>query len=147
MSEQAVQTVRRAFEEASRVRDPSARALDALDADTLAIVFDSYDPEIELHEDPRFPEGGVYRGVEAVARYFAGFTEHFDEFTFEAEDFIDLGDERVLILLHLHTRGTGSGATVEVRPGWILTVRGGKTVRIETYLDRAEALAAAGLEG
>jgi ketosteroid isomerase-like protein len=42
-------------------------------------------------------------------------------------------------------RGTGSGATVEARPGWIFTIGGGKVARIETYLDRGDALAAAGL--
>jgi hypothetical protein len=31
-------------------------------------------------------------------------------------------------------------------PGWIFTTRGAKVVRIETYLDRGEALTAAGLE-
>jgi ketosteroid isomerase-like protein len=143
MSHEAVEAARRAFEEASRVRDPSGRAVDALDPETLAVAFEFFDPEIELREDPRFPEGGVYRGAEAVTRYFRQFTESFDEFTFEAEDFIDLGADRVLVLLRLRTRGSGSGATVEARPGWIYTIRDGKAVRIEAYLDRAEALAAA----
>jgi ketosteroid isomerase-like protein len=145
MSEEEVEIARRAFEEASRVRDPAGSDVDALDRETLAVVFDFFDPEIELHEDPRFPEAGVYRGLEAVSRYFAQFTENFDEFTFKAEDFIDLGGDRVLILFRLRTRGSGSGATVEARPGWIYTIRDGKAVRIETYLDRGEALAAAGL--
>jgi ketosteroid isomerase-like protein len=145
MSEEVVEVARRAIEEASRVRDPSGTEVDALDRETLAVVFDSFDPEVELREDPRFPEAGVYRGREAVARYFAQFTESFDEFTFEAEDFIDLGGDRVLILFRLRTRGRGSGAMVEARPGWIYTIRGGMTVRIEAYLERGEAFAAAGL--
>jgi ketosteroid isomerase-like protein len=145
MSKEAVEAARRAFDDASRVRDPSGRAVDALDRETLAVVFDFFDPEIELREDPRFPEAGVYQGLEAVSRYFGQFTESFDEFTFEAEDFIDLGGDRVLILLRLRTRGSGSGATVEERPGWISTIRGGKAVRIETHLDRGEGFAAAGL--
>ena len=145
MYEEVVEVARRAIEEASRVRDPSGTELDALDRETLAVVFDSFAPEVEVREDPRFPEAGVYRGREAVGRYFAQFTENFDEFTFEAEDFIDLGGDRVLILFRLRTRGRGSGAMVEVRPGWIYTIRGGKTVRIEAYLERDEAFAAAGL--
>jgi ketosteroid isomerase-like protein len=144
MSEEVVEVVRSALEEASRVKDPSGRRIDALDRETLAVVFDSFDREIELHEDPSFPEAGVYRGIEALDRYFAQFTESFDEFSFEAEDLIDLGEDRVLIFFRLRTRGKGSGAAVEARPGWIYTIRERKVVRIEAYLDRAEALAAAG---
>jgi uncharacterized protein len=136
---------RQLFEEASRVRDPSGRVVDALDRATLKVAYSFYDPEVEIHEDPRFPEAGVYRGIEAVDRYFAQFTESFDEFTFEAEDFIDLGEGRVLWLFRLRTRGKGSGATAEATPGWIYTFRDGKVVRIEAYFDRGEALTAAGL--
>jgi ketosteroid isomerase-like protein len=146
MSEETVELVRRSFEEACRVKDPSGRRLDVLDPESLDVIYDSYDPDIEVHEDPSFPETGVYRGIEAVRRYFAQFTESFDEFIFEANDFIDLGEDNVLVLFHLRMRGKGSGATVEASPGWILTVRGGKVVRIEAYVDRAQALAVAGLE-
>ena len=74
---------------------------------------------------PRFPEAGVYRGIAAVRDYWGRFTENFDQFTFEVEDFVDIGGERVLVLSRLTTRGRGSGATVEVRPGWIYTIRAG----------------------
>jgi ketosteroid isomerase-like protein len=145
MSDEAVEVIRAAFEEASRVKDPSGREVDALDDKTLAVVFDSFDPEIELHEDPSFPEAGVYRGVDAVGGYFRQFTESFDEFTLEVEDIIDVDEDRVLMLFRLRTRGKESGATVDAHPGWIYTIRDGKAVHIEAYLDRDEAFAAAGL--
>ncbi|MGH2979631.1 MAG: nuclear transport factor 2 family protein, partial [Solirubrobacterales bacterium] len=145
MSEHAVEVIRRTFDQASRVTDPSGRVLDVLDRDTRAVVFDSFDPQIEVQEDPRFPEAGLYRGREAVGRYFSQFTENFDAFTFEAEDFIDLDEQRALVVFRLRTRGKGSGATVEEQPGWIYTIHGGKVMRIEAYLDHREAFAAAGL--
>jgi len=145
MSREAVELAWQAFEKASRVMEPSCRERDALDRETIEVVFDSFDPQIELREDPRFPEAGTFKGREAVRRYFEQFTESFDEFTFEAVDFLDLGDDRVLFLFRLRTRGKGSGARVEAHPGWIYTIRNGKTVRIEAYLDQGEALAAAGL--
>ena len=145
MSEEAVEAARWVFQEASRVTDPAGRVLNARNGEALAVVFAAFDPEIELREDPRFPEAGTYRGVEAVRRYLEQFTETFDEFLLEAEDFVDIGDDRVLFLFRLRMRGAGSGATVEARPGWIHTIRDGKAMRIETYLDRDEALAAAGI--
>jgi ketosteroid isomerase-like protein len=144
MSE-ALEVARQLFEQSSRVKDPTGRQVDLLDPETLAVLFDFFDPEVEIHEDPRFPEPGVYRGTEAIRGYLSQFTESFDAFSFEAEDFIDLGDGRVLILFRLRSRGTESGAAVEARPGWIFTIRARKVVRMEAHLDRDEALAAAGL--
>jgi ketosteroid isomerase-like protein len=143
MSEEAMEAVRTALDRASRIRDPAGRKLDVLDRETLAVIFDSFDPEIEVHEDPRFPEAGIYRGPDAVRGYLLQFTDSFDEFVFEVDDLIDLGADRVLILFLLRTRGKGSGATAEARPGWICTIREGKTVRIEAYLNREDAFAAA----
>ncbi len=145
MSREAVEIVRRVLEEASRGGSPPAGAVDALNADSLTVIFENLDPEVEFHEDPRFPEAGVYRGIEAVREYWGRFTGSFDEFAFEPEDFVDLEGDKVLILLRLMTRGKDSGATVETRPGWIFTIRDRRTVRIDAFLDREEALEAAGL--
>jgi ketosteroid isomerase-like protein len=145
MSEENVELMRRVFDAASRRADPTGRAVDALDHDSMAVVYKSMAPEVEVHEDPRFPEAGIYQGVEAVRGYFERFAESFDEFSFEAEEFIGLADDRVLVLFRLTTRGKGSGARVEARPGWIYTIRDDLTVRIDAFLNRDEALEAAGL--
>jgi ketosteroid isomerase-like protein len=144
MSVEAVEVVRSLVDRASRVTDPTGSKIDVLDRDTMDVIVDAFDPDIEMREDPSFPEAGTYRGVEAVRNYFTQFSQSFDEFTFAADDFVDLGDDRVLILFGIHTRGKGSGAVAEARPGWIYTIRDEKVVRIEAYLDRDEALAAAG---
>jgi ketosteroid isomerase-like protein len=145
MSEKAVETVRRMFDAASRIKDPSGRQVDATDPATLGVVLGFFDAGIEFHEDPAFPEAGVYRGTEAVNRYFTQFLESFDEFSFEVEDFIDAGEDKALAPILLRSRGKGSGASVETRPAWIYTTRDGKVTRIDAFLDRAEALAAAGV--
>lgn len=146
MGDHAVEVIRRLFDDASRNSDATRVELDALDPATLDAVFDFFDPEVELREDPSFPEVGVYRGLEAVATYFRQFTENFDEFVLEVEEVIALREDRALALFRLRTRGSGSGAATVARPGWIFTTRGEKVARIEAYLDRGEALTAAGLE-
>ena len=140
MSQENVKLVRDAFLAASR-----GGALDALDQDALERAFEFFHPEIEIREDPRFPEAGVFRGQDAVRSYFAQFTEQFDEFRFELEDVLDAGDDRAILLFHIHGRGKDSGAVFEERPAWVQTIRDGKAVRIEAYLDRGEALEAVGL--
>ena len=103
------------------------------------------DPEVEFHEDARFPEAGVYRGLDAFREYTERFQESFAEFDFEAEELIDAGGGRVVALTLTGGVGKDSGADVRARSAWIFTVRDGKIVRMDAYLDRAEGLKAAGL--
>ena len=77
--------------------------------------------------------------------YWEQFTDNFDEFTIAAEDFVDIGGDRVLVLLIITTRGRGSFAAVTMRIAWIFTLRDALITRIEAFADRAEALEAAGL--
>jgi ketosteroid isomerase-like protein len=140
MSQENVQLARNVFLAASR-----SGALDALDQDALERAFEFFHPEIEIREDPRFPEAAVLRGQDAVRTYFAQFTEQFDEFRFEFEEVLDAGSDRVVLLFHLYGRGKDSGAAFEEHPAWVQTIRDGKVVRIEAYLDRREALEAVGL--
>ena len=145
MPEDAVELVRRTFAEASR-HGGGGDVLDALAPEALETFFAILDPDVEFHEDPSFPEAGVYRGSDRVREYLTSFTDSFDEVTFKTEDFIDLGEGRVLALLTLTTRGKGSGAKVESRPGWLYEVRDGRVIRIDAWLDRDTALKKAGLD-
>jgi ketosteroid isomerase-like protein len=62
----------------------------------------------------------------------------------EVERAVDLG-ERVLVLNRSFGRLEGSTQEVGEAPAGVWTVRDGKIARGELYLDRADALAAAGL--
>ncbi len=66
---------------------------------------------------------------------------------FEAEEFIDAGDDCVVLVNHGVGRGRGSGATRELLFTTVSTLSDGKFVRHIAYDDHAEALRAAGLEG
>jgi ketosteroid isomerase-like protein len=134
MSQANVDLVRTTFDETRRRGDSTPRNL-----------AEYFDPEVEFHEDPRLPEAGIYRGFKEVLDYWEQFIENFDEFVFEAEDFVDIGGARVLVLLIITTRGRGSSANVTMRIAWIVTVREARITRIEAFADRAEALEAVGL--
>jgi ketosteroid isomerase-like protein len=69
-----------------------------------------------------------------------------DDFSVEAEEIRDLGDERVLLLGHIRFRGPASGIMVESQLADVATLRDGKVVRSEDYLSHKEALKAVGLE-
>ena len=59
MTERPIDVVRGVLESASRLRDPSGRLVDLLDPETTAVIFETVDPAVEWHEDPKFPETGV----------------------------------------------------------------------------------------
>ena len=83
-------------------------------------------------------------GRDAVLAYIQRFEEPWDDYELEAEEFIDAGD-RVVVTVHIKGRGKGSGVEIDARSHQVHTLRDGKLVRMDEYLDRDEALEAAGL--
>ena len=121
-----VETVRRAYE-----------SLNEGDVDSaLGVLVD--DAEWCEHSD--LPEAGLYRGRDAIRAFLASFLESWEEFHQETEDVLT-GEGCVLVLLRSRVRGAGSGINVEARYAHLWTMRGGRGIRVDAYLDRDEALA------
>jgi ketosteroid isomerase-like protein len=129
----------------SEAMDVMRRAFEAYGTGGLEALLEFAHPDVEFHEDPRFPEAGVYRGPDAFRAYADSFQESFEEFHFEVEELVDAGDDRVVALALVGGPGRDSGVDVRQRSAWIFTVRGGKVVRMDAYLDPDEGLRAAGL--
>ena len=110
----------------------------------LESVLKVCDPEVEVHDPPQMPDSSIHRGHEAVMRDWQETFDAFDEFSVEVEEYRDLGDT-LLVFLRYRGRGQGSGVPVEAQIAHVLTVREGKLVRMRQFLDRDEALEAAGL--
>jgi ketosteroid isomerase-like protein len=112
-------------------------------------VFDTFDPDIELNPDLEAAWvgiGQVYRGHAGMRSYMASVYEAFEDYRPEVEELIDVGDQ-VLTLAIEHGRGRGSGAGVQAnKTAHVWTLRDGKAVRLDLYLDRDKALKALGLE-
>ena len=116
----------------------------AFERDGVAAFRNYADPEIEWHEDPAFPESGIYRGLEAVEAYASQFLSEFSEIHYQPVETIDSGDH-VVVNLRISGVGRLSGAAFEISAWWAMTGRDGKTIRCFAYLDRERALEAVGL--
>ena len=118
-------------------------------ADDYETVFQTYDEAIHLNPDPEASWVGIgetYDGHEGIRRYMSAMYEAFADYRPEVEDIVDLGDGRVLTLAIEHGRGRGSGAQVEsARTAHLWTLRDGKAVQLDLFLDRGRAYAAVGL--
>ena len=100
-------------------------------------------PNVEFDFTEAFPDRPVIRGIEALRRFRD--EGPWEELSFEAERFVDLDDERVLVLVTAHATGRGSGIPLEWPVAHEFTIRDGVLVRFKVYANRDEALRAAGL--
>jgi ketosteroid isomerase-like protein len=83
------------------------------------------------------------RGESLFEDWFSTFP--FEEWEQELNDVIDCGEDRVVALTRQRGRGSASGVSVELEYAQVITLREGKMVRVDVYLDRERALEAAGL--
>jgi ketosteroid isomerase-like protein len=93
-----------------------------------------------------FPEVVTYHGPDEVRRFLGEWSGSFDDFGFEAENAIEVGDA-VVFELHQWGRGKETGAAVENRSWQVMTFRDGKVVHCRGYESKPDALAAAGEPG
>jgi ketosteroid isomerase-like protein len=88
--------------------------------------------------------GGHFRGGDAGRAYMQEWSSSFDDLTTEALEFIDVGNDRVVVWVRLSGRAKGSG--IEPPPAYFATVvevRNGKITRAVEYPTLAEAVEAA----
>jgi ketosteroid isomerase-like protein len=103
----------------------------------------AFAPDVEFDVTVR-PEGELFRGREGVAEAMRVWRGAFDDWTHEVDELRDLGD-RVLVFSHERGRGRGSGAIVDQDDFNLVTLRDGEIVHWKLFLDRDQALEAAGL--
>ena len=127
MSEADIETLRRAYDAASR-KDWDA-ALQGMEKTSYG----------------RRSGPGHTTGHEEVRRFFVDLTAAFDEVAFEPEEFVDRAGDQIVVVLRFRARPLDAGAAIENRIGHVWTMRGGKAFQCETFPRREDALEAAGL--
>jgi ketosteroid isomerase-like protein len=101
-------------------------------------------PDIEADFSDVYPDAPIIRGFEQALQW--GESGPWGRSAnVEAEQILDVDDERVLVLVHVTARGQESGVQVEMRDAHEITIRDGVVVRLKVYADRNEALEACGL--
>jgi ketosteroid isomerase-like protein len=104
-------------------------------------------PEIEyVHADG--PAPGNWRGLAGMAEAWRGFLDAWEEWSSEADEYLELDGERVLVLVHISGRGKTSGLEVgqmRAKGAGLFHVRDGKVTRLVVYFNRERALADLGL--
>jgi ketosteroid isomerase-like protein len=105
-------------------------------------------PDVEWEDSVFWSEHArIYTGEAELREWFNQvILEPWESVHFEVEEITEAADDRVFFGGLLTTRGKGSGVETQVR-GWsVVWITNGKTTRRQVFLDRADALEAAGLE-
>jgi ketosteroid isomerase-like protein len=138
MSQENVEIVRRVYS-----FHPDAAGVVRGDFDQ--VFLDYFHPDFELVAPSAYPDiEPVYRGQEGVRRWFGQLDEIWDDWRFAAERFFD-ADSRVVVFVRVSGTAKHSGAALAISAAHILTLRSGRITRGDVFLDRSEALEAAGL--
>ena len=94
------------------------------------------------------PDPGSWNGLTGMAQGMRSWIGAWKEFRVEPEEYRELDEERVLVLVQLSGRGKTSGLEIgrtRARQPNLFHVRGGKVSRVVIYLDNERALAELGL--
>ena len=88
-------------------------------------------------------------GVAGMAEGFRDFLSAWDWYRMEVDEYRELDDRRVLVLIRCIARGKTSGldiAQIRTESATVFHLRDGKVVRLLVYMDRDRALADLGQE-
>jgi ketosteroid isomerase-like protein len=120
------------------------QAYAALNREGIDSAFRFLDPSIEFVPVPGWlPDAEHFHGHDGVRAWFAKIGEVFDIDRWEPREYIDAGDRLVIsVTITGKARATGIRGQLELYQVW--TVHRRKAVRMEAFLDRAQALEAAG---
>jgi ketosteroid isomerase-like protein len=105
------------------------------------------DPDIQLAFADG-PDPAKWTGVAGMAEGWRSFQSTWEDFRAAPTEFIELDDERVLVLLHFSGRAKTSGmelAEMQTKNASLCQVRDGKVVKLVLYWDRDRALSELGL--
>ena len=106
---------------------------DAFARKDLPAIFAMLHPQVEFYQSALLPWGGAYRGLEEAKRYFTTLVAHVES-RVDIDTIID-ADEHIVAVGHSRGRIKANGNAFEVAVAHVWTMRQGKALRFENYLD------------
>src|SRR3954451_11156060 len=121
------------------------RSYEAFNRGDLDAALEAFHPDVEwqTYIVPG-PGGATYHGHDGVRELWSEAKRIFGDFRNVPEEMFAAGN-RVLVYVRIEGVGVKSGAPVEARIAHLHTIRGDKVARVQSFGDRDEARAAAGL--
>ena len=121
------------------------RTLESFNSGGVEAALPFFDPEVEWIAPPEWLERHVYEGHAGIREIASAWSQNFDAYRLEAQEYIEAGDD-VVVLIYQRGRIKGSSDPIEQPIGYVWSVRDGKTVRVRVHFSWEEALRDAGIE-
>jgi ketosteroid isomerase-like protein len=120
-------------------------AYDAFNRQGQEAILAYLDPAIEWDES-ELParQPGIYQGHEGVRRLLRENATLWDDISVAVDEVLQCRDGSVVAFIRVTGRGRNTGVDVELATAQVWVIEGGKAVRVRLYLDRQEAIDAAG---
>jgi ketosteroid isomerase-like protein len=127
----------------------SRLAVEAYNRRDLDAVVTAYHPDLEYYPYREFVDAALaepcYHGPDGYRAYIGATYEVWGtEVRLEPTELIDLGD-RIVLLADMPMRAQASGVALAQKYGGVSTLKDGRVIRQDDFLDHADALAAVGL--
>lgn len=116
----------------------------AINRNDMDAMIKDFDPEIVRVEPEGFPTSGTYRGIAAVRDHVAKGRGTWAEGSCDPEEFFEAGN-KVVVYLHVRVRLRHSEEWIDARFADGFAFRGGKIIEFNSFAEREEALAWAGI--
>jgi ketosteroid isomerase-like protein len=126
--------------------DVVERSFQAWNRDDWEGLRELYDPAVVARPPEEWPESAPIEGFEALRGEFARYKEGWESEHVEVDEVRALGPSLVLAQIRWVTTNQSRGLAFETPITELLTVCEGRIVRVDGYLDRDRALAAARLQ-
>ena len=123
------------------------RFIDAWSAQDRALMFELLHPDAVFHSAITNVVGETFEGRDQILGVFDRWAEEWSEIRWEVDELIDADESRVVTLHKVFATGRASGIETVRELGGVVEIRDGRVVSQWIYLDRNEALEAAGLAG
>jgi ketosteroid isomerase-like protein len=103
-------------------------------------------PEVEYHDDRRWPEARSAFGTSELVERFDEIMEVLGkDAEVDVEELLDPGGDRVVVIFRFRGEARASGIRHDYRWGYVCRVREGQIDYMQAYLEPERALEAAGL--
>ena len=123
------------------------RFIDAWSAHDRARMAELLHPDAVFHSAVTNVVGETFHGRDQILGVFDRWDEEWSEIRWEVDEVIDVDEFRVVTLHRVIATGRASGIETVRELGGLIEIRDGRVVSQWIYLDRDEALEAAGLAG
>jgi ketosteroid isomerase-like protein len=121
--------------------------IDALNRRDLDAWLEGFDPDVEFSMPSEWPDHQEGRGRGAAMASMQMALDVAEDVRIEVQYITELDSpDRLLVNTHIAATGAGSGVPLEFDRYDVITMRNGKVIRAEIFLNSEQALHAAGLK-